>query len=105
MKLKKSKPNAMLAIILLAAISLFASCDKDETGDLPDQKCLISNMNDAWRVDCSGDKDSTIRQISFTYNADDCHQVCFNTPPAYPFFQFSFQLSSRNWIPDTISGC
>ena len=91
----------MLAVILLAAISFFVFCIKDEKRDNSDQKYPAFNMNEEWHVDCN----RIIRQISFTYNADDCHQVCFNTPPAYPFFQFSFQLSSRNWIPDTISGC
>lgn len=42
-----------------------------ETEDKSDPKCLISNMNDAWEVDCDGDKDSIIRQISFTYDSDD----------------------------------
>jgi len=32
-------------------------------------------------------------------------QFYFNTPPAYPFLQYSFQWSTRNWIPDTVSGC
>ncbi|MBN1767710.1 MAG: hypothetical protein JW842_04295 [Prolixibacteraceae bacterium] len=71
MKQKQNKINAMLAIILLAAISLFASCNKDENENNFDPQCLISKMNDAWVEDCDGEKDSIIRQISFSYNADD----------------------------------
>lgn len=71
MKIKQNKTNAFLVVISLLAMSLFASCDKDENSDTSDTKCLISNLNDTWEVACNEDTDSSSRQISFTYDADD----------------------------------
>lgn len=61
----------MLAVISLLAISLFASCGKDDNSDPSDPKCLISGLTDTWEVVCDGFTESGSRQINFIYDSND----------------------------------
>lgn len=62
------RTNYLTIAVCITAISFFASCDKDDNGNAPDDGCLVSSFSIEWKDVCDGEINIQNNVFSFFYD-------------------------------------